>query len=193
MERDKIFYFIFSNIAPKTNQLKTAVSLHLTLPPVFYVSIIIIFQNAQNITFGNLSCGYKLDMRQEQHENCICLIKSERSVYYSCRNHVSPSWRQGLSSDGMDFMRLLLWIFHKVLNTTWFCHALLCYTWELHVDTCCSVYIYIYTVSLEIMLDCHFWILRYKTSILHIQRVSQTLVSGALQSHTEVEALLPLF
>lgn len=61
------------------------------------------------------------------------------------------------------------------------------------VDTCCSVYIYIYTMSMEIMLNYYFWIMRSKTSILHAQRASQTLVSGALQSHTEVEALLPLF
>lgn len=34
-KRDKILYVRFSNIAPKINQLKSAVSLHLTLPPVF--------------------------------------------------------------------------------------------------------------------------------------------------------------
>lgn len=43
------------------------------------------------------------------------------------------------------------------------------------------------------MLNCYFWIMRYRTSILCAQRASQTLVSGALKSHTEVERLLPLF
>lgn len=43
------------------------------------------------------------------------------------------------------------------------------------------------------MLNCYFWIMRYRTSILCAQRASRTLVSGALKSHTEVERLLPLF
>lgn len=43
------------------------------------------------------------------------------------------------------------------------------------------------------MLNCYFWIMRYKTSILYAQRASQILVRGALKNHTEVEALLPLF
>lgn len=139
-----------------------------------------------------ISCGFKLDMRQEQHENSIFLIKSERSMYYSCRNPVSPSWWWGLSSDSLDFVSLFFWLFHKVLNTTRFCHALSCCTKELCVDTCCSVYIYIYTLSVEMMLNCYFWIMRYKTSILYAQRASQTLVSGALKNHTEVEVLLSL-
>lgn len=114
-------------------------------------------------------------------------------MYYSCRNPVSPSRRRGLSSDSLDFVSLFFWLFHKVLNTTWFCHALSCHTNELCVDTCYSVYIHIYTLSVEMMLNCYFWIMRYKTSILHAQRASQTLVSGVLKNHTEVEALLPLF
>lgn len=113
-------------------------------------------------------------------------------MYYSCRNPVSASWRQGLSSDSLGFESLFFWLFHKVLNTTWFCHVLSCCTEELCVDTCCSVYIYIYT-SVEIRLNCYFWMMRYKTSILCAQRTSQNLVSGALKSHTEVEALLHLF
>lgn len=111
-------------------------------------------------------------------------------MYYSCRNLVSPLWRQGLSSDNLNFVSLF---FSQGFEQ----NLILPCTVMLYQGVVCrhmhSVYICIYTLSVEIMLNCYFWIMRYRTSILCAQRASQTLVSGALKSHTEVEGLLPLF